>query len=201
VKTILRPSPSPQATPALLAAALASFIFAGCLSDSGTTAPRRMFVTSQSYTGDFGGVAAADSICNTLAKAAILGGTWKSFLSDSTAGAMDRLQELGPWYRVEAGGQRTTKVFNNRTGFTVGALAAPNNEYGASIATSVRVWTGTRADGGTDGAQTCSEWTATTGYGTDGNPNSLLATGPKWMHSAEGAAPCTLAKRLYCFEQ
>jgi hypothetical protein len=185
----------------LLSAGLSLFVLSGCLSDSETAAPRRLFATSQAYTGDFGGVQAADSICNTLAKAAILGGTWKSFLSDSSAGALARLQEVGPWYRVEATGLRTTKVFNNRTGFTVGALASVNNEYGAALPTNIRVWTGTRADGLVDGSQTCSNWTSTVGYGTDGNPNALLANGPKWMYSAEGAAPCTLAKRLYCFEQ
>lgn len=180
---------------------LAAFALLGCLNDSDSAPARRMFVTSQSYAGDFGGVAAADSICNTLAQAAILGGQWKSFLSDSAEGALARLQEVGPWFRVESNGLRTTKIFNNRVGFTVGALAVVNNEYGVSVTDTARVWTGTRADGGTDGSQTCSNWTSITGYGTDGNPNILLASGPKWMHSGEGAAPCNLEKRLYCFEQ
>ncbi len=184
----------------LTGALLVTGIFSGCFTDPGPASERRMFVTSQSYAGDFGGVAAADSICQVLSQAAVLGGRWKAFLSDSTAGALERLQEAGPWFRIE-NGSRKTKVFNNRVGFTVGALATINDEYGNSVVNNGRVWTGTRADGGTDGAQTCSEWSSTAGYGTDGNPNALIEGGPKWMHSGEGASPCNLRKRLYCFEQ
>lgn len=184
-----------------LAATALALPLSGCLNDSSSSAPKRLFVTSQAYAGNFGGVTAADSICNTLATAALLGGQWKSFLSDSTMGALQRMGEVGPWFRVEpAGAAPTTKIFNNRVGFTVGALATINNEYGAG-ATNARVWTGTTSSGTTDGEQTCSNWKATTGYGTDGNPNSLLANGPKWMYSAEGASQCVNTKRLYCFEQ
>lgn len=191
------PSAPRPVVPGLLLASL--LCFSGCLSDSGKSLPKRMFVTSQVYSGNFGGVQGGDSICNTLAKAAILGGTWKVFLSDGTAGALARTSEVGPWFRVD----RTTKIFNNRTGFTVGALAAIYNEYGSSVASSARAWTGTRADGTADGSQNCSDWTSDTGsvYGTAGNPNKLLADGPKWMFGNEGAAPCTSQYRLYCFEQ
>lgn len=182
-------------------AAVAAIALGACFTDPAPDLPRRLFVTSQAYTGSFGGVGAADSICGTLAQAAALGGRWSSYLSDSAAGALERVREVGPWFRVEADGNRSTKLFNNRTGFIVGTLATINDEYGKSVGNSVRVWTGTRADGGTDGAQTCSNWSSTTGYATDGNPNALIANGPKWMHSAEGAAPCNQLKRLYCIEQ
>ncbi len=181
-------------------AVLVPLALTACFTDSAPAPPRGIFVTSQSYTGSFGGVNAADSICGTLAQAAALGGRWTSFLSDSAAGALGRVREAGPWFRIEANGFRSTKLFNNRTGFIVGALATINDEYGRSVANTVRVWTGTRADGGTDGTQTCSDWSETTGYATDGNPNALIANGPKWMHSGEGAAPCNQLKRLYCIE-
>lgn len=179
----------------LLLGAIATGL-SGCL-DSSSTPAKRMFATSQSYAGDFGGAAAADSICATLAEAALLRGTWGAFLSDDSAGALERTREVGPWFRVD----RETKVFNNRVGFTVGALAAITDEYGNSIPSSARAWTGTRADGTTDGTQTCSNWTGTAGYGTAGNPNRLLANGPQWMYSDEGAAPCTNTYRIYCFEK
>jgi hypothetical protein len=110
-------TPSPLI--AILAAALAG-IAGGCLSDPAKPPPKRMFVTSQTYAGNFGGAAAADSICATLAEAALLGGKWNAFLSDDSTGALARTREIGPWFRVD----RETKIFNNRTGFTVGALAA-----------------------------------------------------------------------------
>ncbi len=183
---------------ACLVAGSALFL-SGCVSDSGGSLPKRLFITSQVYTGNFGGIRGGDSICNTLATAAILGGKWKVFLSDDSAGALARTGEVGPWFRTD----RTTKIFNNRVGFTVGALAPVYNEYGSSVASSARAWTGTRADGTADGSQNCSDWTSDTGsvYGTAGNPNKLLADGPKWMFSNEGAAPCTSQCRLYCFEQ
>jgi hypothetical protein len=180
-----------------LAAGIGSALLAGCVSDSGSSAPKRMFATSQSYAGNFGGAAAADSICATLAEAALLGGKWSAFLSTGDTGALARTREVGPWFRVD----RKTKIFNNRTGFTVGALAAVYNEYGDAISSSARAWTGTRADGTADGTQNCSNWTSTTGYATAGNPNKLLAEGPKWMYANEGAALCINAYRLYCFER
>jgi hypothetical protein len=156
-----------------------------------------MFATSQSYAGNFGGAAAADSICATLAEAALLGGKWNAFLSTNDTGALARTREVGPWFRVD----RETKVFNNRTGFTVGALTNIYNEYGAPIPSSARAWTGTRGDGTADGTQNCSNWTSTSGYATAGNPNKLLADGPKWMYANEGAALCTSTYRIYCFER
>ncbi|HEX2613008.1 MAG TPA: hypothetical protein VHO02_05410, partial [Fibrobacteria bacterium] len=152
-----------------LAACIAATMLTACVSDSGSSAPKRMFATSQSYAGNFGGAAAADSICATLAEAALLGGKWNAFLSTNDTGALARTREVGPWFRVD----RETKVFNNRTGFTVGALTNIYNEYGAPIPSSARAWTGTRGDGTADGTQNCSNWTSTSGYATAGNPNKL----------------------------
>lgn len=182
---------------AALPAALLCALLAGCTNDSGSSPPKRMFATSQSYAGNFGGAAAADSICSTLAEAALLGGTWSAFLSTDSAGALARTREVGPWFRVD----RKTKVFNNRTGFTVGALAAVYNEYGAAVPSSARAWTGTRSNGTADGTQNCSNWTSAAGYGTAGNPNKLLADGPKWMYADEGASLCASTYRIYCFER
>jgi hypothetical protein len=200
MKSSSRFFPSSFFTLSLASASALTLLLGGCLSDSGNSSlPKRMFVTSQVYSGKFGGVAAGDSICNTLATAAILGGTWKVFLSDDSAGALERTGEVGPWFRVD----RETKIFNNRVGFTVGALAAIYTEYGSSVASSARVWTGTGADGTAQGSQNCSNWTSDSAsdYGTAGNPNKLLADGSKWMFSNEGAAQCTSQYRLYCFEQ
>jgi hypothetical protein len=173
----------------------------GCLNGAGSSPPKRLFVTSLKYTGNFGGAQGADSICNTLAAAGVLGGKWSAFLSDDSTGALARISETGPWFRID----RETKIFNNRVGFTVGALAEIYNEYGAAVPTTDRAWTGTRADGTADGTQNCSNWTSnsSTDYGSGGNPNSKLTqgNGPKWMYAAEGAAPCSNLYHLYCFEK
>jgi len=51
-----------------------------------TTFPglKRVFVTSTKYTGDLGGVAGADTKCQTAANNQGLGGTWKAFILDNT---------------------------------------------------------------------------------------------------------------------
>ena len=52
---------------------------------------KRMFVTSTFHSGPIGGLAVADSICQTRADAVPLGGTWKAWLSTSTVNAVDRI--------------------------------------------------------------------------------------------------------------
>lgn len=45
---------------------------------------KTVFVTSQTYTGNLGGLAGADAQCNLLAKAAGLEGSYLAWLSDAT---------------------------------------------------------------------------------------------------------------------
>ena len=47
--------------------------------------PMRLFVTKASVASSFGGLSQADAFCNAAAQAANNGGTWKAWLSSSTA--------------------------------------------------------------------------------------------------------------------
>lgn len=60
------------------------------------------FITSQtSTTGNLGGLAGADAICETLATAVGAGSkTWHAYLSTSTANARDRIG-TGPWFNAK----------------------------------------------------------------------------------------------------
>src|SRR5438105_668310 len=59
--------------------------------DIASTAPvKRVFVTHATFRGDFGGESFADEQCNLAAWAAGLGGTWRAWLSTSSAAAIDR---------------------------------------------------------------------------------------------------------------
>src|SRR5688572_3513455 len=68
----------------------------------------RVFVSSLRYPADLKtaggkatGKASADAICQTLADAAGLGGTYVAWLSTSDQNAIDHVQGPGPWYRVD----------------------------------------------------------------------------------------------------
>lgn len=174
----------------------------GCVSveDQPTPEPvpnaKRVFASAQLVTGDIGGLSGADSLCGTWAVAADLGGSWKAFLSTATVNAKDRINEVGPWYNVD----RATKLFNNKTGFTVGTLAAIRTEYGG--AASGNAWTGTQSDGTAD-AVNCANWTDGSGfaYASVGSPSATLREGAGWMAKGGNAPTCSTPARVYCVEQ
>jgi hypothetical protein len=157
---------------------------------------KRMFASSQLVTGNVGGLTGADALCATWAGAAELGGTWKAFLSVTGTNAPSRLSEAGPWYNVS----RQYKVFNNKTGFTVGAINAIRTEY--NVVATGDAWTGTKADG-TAELVNCNNWTssAATSYASVGTPSVTLANGAGWMNKGGNAPSCGGSLRVYCFEQ
>ena len=50
-----------------------------------TTIPKKVFISSQTYVGNLGGLAGADQLCQRLASTAGLTGTFKAFLSSSNS--------------------------------------------------------------------------------------------------------------------
>lgn len=66
-----------------------------------TPRPNRIFVTSEAYDGNLGGLAGADAICQGHADAASLTGTWRALISTSTTSWLDRLAGLRGWVRVD----------------------------------------------------------------------------------------------------
>lgn len=106
---------------------------------------KRVFITRSEYTGDLkshgeanDGLAGADSLCSLAAKGADLGGQWRAYLSSSTISAVDRLQDVGPWYTVN----RIRRVFNNIENLQTFPLHPLNqDEFGNDV--KVVYWTGT----------------------------------------------------------
>jgi len=176
---------------------------------------KRVFVTSLRYSanlraegGQATGRASADAICQTLADAASLGGTFRAWLSTSDLDAIDHITGTGPWYRLD------------------GAVAFPNH---ASLGTTPQVpisideklghpdpfyesWTGTGVGGHLAATSlsspTCLDWTSTVDsdsikgvLGVFGEGSGELdGTGPQWTNY--GAGFCTpFARHLYCFEE
>lgn len=151
----------------------------------GATGPRRVFVTSQGFTGNFtvltgeaDGLTAADVLCNRAAAGAGLRGTFTAYLSvpDTHPGsgaerlAWDRIAGSGPWVAVGSG----DVVFADRAalrGETLPAYRSLRTEKGEPLPhadlspTSPRVWTGTPRAGDRASGDTCANWTIATASG------------------------------------
>src|SRR5262245_59197581 len=121
-----------------------------------------VFVTSQLFTGNLGGLVGADAKCQQLADGAQLPGAFKAWLSDSTTDARDRLtQATVPYIRVDG-----IQIADGFQDLVDGSLDAPINvtEQGDTVPPFQLVWTGTNEEGRLGlgpGAsiQTCTEWT------------------------------------------
>ncbi len=150
-----------------------------------------VFVTSGVYDGKLGGLSGADAKCALAAQSVNLGGTYVAWLSSSTADAIDRITDVGPW--VDLTGQ---VVFNNKAMVTLAPLTAVGtSEQGTSVGGSQYVWTGTNT-GGRHAADHCYDWTAN--YNSQAIVGSVYQT-TGWTDS--GYQSCGVQHHLYCFEQ
>ncbi len=169
---------------------------AGAVGGSGDPgARRRIFVTAGAFPGNFyrsaGGLEAADAQC--ALSAAMLGGTWRAWLSGSSVDAIDRIEDVGPWYLVD----RTTVVFDSVAQMATGPSSAIDmSERGERLAAK-SVWTGTAAQG-TSAPETCSDWSSDRAT-VDGQVGRSNVTGPAWTSST--VETCALYAALYCVEQ
>jgi cysteine-rich repeat protein len=168
---------------------------------------RFVFVTSKLYNGNLGGLAGADAKCQALAQAAGLPGTYRAWLSSSTASPSTRFTQFGGRYVTVTG----TVIAYNWGDLTDGGHLAPINvtELGGSIPLSATnqcapaaVWSMTSPFGTsyvTNTSFACGDWTNTTGgaqwaLGTD--------AGAYWSgFCSAGAGSCAWTASLYCFQQ
>lgn len=159
----------------------------------GATKDLRVFVSSTIKTGNLGGVAGADALCDQLATAAALGGTYRAWLSVSGADAIDHITSSGPWHLVTG-----ELVAADRATLTSGVLKhlIDKTEKGVTPpAQEDRTWTATGADGRYVGPD-CTLWTGA-GSGLSGEARNSNPS--KWTDLlAEG---CGQVNRVYCFEQ
>jgi hypothetical protein len=182
---------------------------AGVLASDTGSSELFIFVTSQLYNGNLGGLAGADCQCQSLAYVAGLPGIYKAWLSDSKASASSRLAHGSVPYKLVDG----TIVANNWAGLTSGTLlhaisktetdgAPPVSSHPCGNA-GPATWSDTWPDGGdfTLTSLACVDWTDSTG--TMANFGSPLATDNAWAAwcSASGAGVCASQSALYCVEQ
>jgi hypothetical protein len=168
----------------------------GLANGSCVVAPfKRAFVTSTTYDGALLGTSGADDKCQARADAALLGESWRAWLSENGIDALDRITNAE--YRLVDG---TTIVAANAADLVncsnPACLVSPISKDEFGVATDQEVWTGT-GSGGTGTADTCNSWW----YGgtVSGTYGRSTQTGAAW--TAEGTAVCNERYSLYCLER
>lgn len=170
---------------------------------------KRIFITSTSFSGDLVGAAstgsgldAADTLCTNVAAGALLGGTFKAWLSTSEANAIDRIEDVGPWFLPDNEESEGAKVFNNRGGLAAYPLVPiRRDELGRELSDPniwFAVWNGT-SNGGIASGDNCNGWTDTTSSfsASIGTTDRIES----WTHSLQGPFPCDQRIQLYCLQQ
>ncbi|MEK6860963.1 MAG: DUF4215 domain-containing protein, partial [Nanoarchaeota archaeon] len=126
----------------------------GCSSQCKKEELGRVFVSSEKYTGNLGGIYGADEKCQNLALKAGLQGSWIAILSDSNIDARDRVVDP-PWPLYN---MRDELVAISKEDLWDGSIENPikYDEYKGEV--NDNVWTGTFPDGTRDVNAVCENW-------------------------------------------
>jgi hypothetical protein len=143
---------------------------------------KKVFLTSQEYTGNLGGLAGADAKCQALADAAGIGGTFKAWLSDST---------LDPIHRFS--GSTFSGVPFVRTIDENGHAVPFDNARG------LYAWTGTDF-GGRPMSPNCNNWWSSSDA-DQGWVGFVMGYTYFYSWTQDGQKQCSEMRRLYCFQQ
>jgi len=168
-----------------------------------------IFLSSQQFTTNLGGLAGADLKCQNAAESAGLNGIYKAWLSDSNISAKDRLTHSpAPYIRTDG-----VIVANNWFDLTDGWLKDPIlcDEYKQcnfidEITTVIEVFTSTEITGGTRGASYtsanyCLDWTSDSNIPNYG-PGNALSIDKYWTKAvSSGSCKNYPVGRLYCVQQ
>ena len=178
----------------------------GCELDCRLTGAQKLiFITSQMYTGNLGGLVGADARCQQRAEAGDLPGTYMAWLSDANASPASRMTKADVRYVLPNG----TKVADNWADLTDASLDAPINvtELGgpAPVGDTIcagggfaTVYTGTSASGTLSGVNdTCKDWTAEFGNARWGHADAVDNNWSMWCTSGS----CSWQSPIYCVQQ
>jgi hypothetical protein len=173
---------------------------------TGTLTPsiiKKIFLTSAGWGGDLGGLAGADSKCQTLANTAGLPGTFKAWLSDAGQSPSTRFAKGCFSYQLVDG----TIIANDWTDLTDGTLQGQiNKDELGNLITGQTVWSNTLASGAGNhfynysAMDSCTNWTFSCGAGAHlANLGLADQTDGSWTEWQ--ADSCCATRKLYCFEQ
>lgn len=172
------------------------------------TCAHRVFVTSETYDGDLGGLSGGDTACDDLASGAGARGDWKAILSDTADAAEDRLDISAPIVRWDG-----AKVADGADDLwdSDGQLDHPIEIDERGMTTEGRVWTGTNSDGTRDGSdeagdgQTCKDWSSSKGCrgvcisADRGEAGDSGETDARWLVGVADPT-CDENHHLYCID-
>jgi hypothetical protein len=159
----------------------------------------QVFVTSERFDGDLGGLAGADTICTNAALAADppLSGTWTAWLSTSAVNAEGRITDTDGFYQLLDG----TNIAGRKTDLLDGRLDAPinldENTDGVVFGPESGVWTAT-ANNGIYAPGSCQDWSTNVGT-QDARVGDATIIDGGWTNLGDTGDTCNLLNRLYCF--
>jgi len=177
-------------------ALLSALLLGGASAQIAAAQQVRVFVASSTHTGDLGGLAGANAICEARAlDAGLVGGPWVAWLSTASMDAVDGLTPgSGPFVRAT---ETSVVIADDVADLTDGSLdiAILRDENGVALPGNAP-WTGTDASGSAR-AETCLDWTSSSSgeYGWVGLETSATST---WTELF--IAGCNQLRRFYCFE-
>jgi hypothetical protein len=176
---------------------------------SSGTVVKRIFVSNDYFPYALGGMAGADSICQTEATTAGRGGTWKALLSgeatDENSWAINRIgYQWTELWTMDASGNPYQRVLSAPNIWNNSMLESlPNrDELGTLISTYLTTTTNTDSYGfgKVSGNSTCNVWTVSGGSGVPLGQTSGSLSNSLWIDS-NATGNCDVKYRLYCIEQ
>jgi hypothetical protein len=155
---------------------------------------RVVFVTSQTFDGNLGGIAGADAKCMAAAGAspALAGKTFRAWVSTSSSSPATSFTSDGSF--VTVGGASLDDSFNNIRQGTL--MTKITTETGASV--SVPVWTGTDENGYNEEGFDCNGWTDASASAESTRSTTDVI---QWYWASSETKTCDQQGALYCFEQ
>jgi hypothetical protein len=160
-----------------------------------------VFVTSETYQGNLGGLAGADELCNQHASSAGLGGTYRAWLSTGSSSPSTRMTHAAVPYTLVDGTMIASGWEDLVDGEILRSIDVQEDglvyDKPPSCMAALAVWSATDVTGHSIGDETCGGWTSLEGNGWLGNVRQV---GREWTDYGCGAL-CTQRAGLYCVEQ
>jgi hypothetical protein len=160
---------------------------------------KQVFITSGVHNGNLGGLVGADAICTEEAQAAGLPGSYKAWLSDSTASPSTRfIQSSFPYSLVNG-----AIIADDWAALVDGSLDVPINvQADGSLVVDGFAWTATSEAGSPVSAahyDFCSDWYSGEFSADAGAVGSVTSVGVGWSNDHFNG--CLSTFPLYCFQQ
>jgi hypothetical protein len=163
---------------------------------------KRTFISSSTLTGNIGGIAGADALCNSDgAKPSILPNVYKAMIVDGTNRKASNTANAGDG-QVDWVFLPNTSYFRT-DGTTLIKTTNANSIFVFPLTSSfdtpgIPYWTGLNTDWTTSSNRCATDWTSTTGNGQAGQATMLTSA----SISGGGPPPCNAAlPRLLCVQQ